>query len=138
MAQDIRLGAVVIFVRDLDRSVAFYRELLGVEVVDSSPTAALLTNSGGAEVVLRAMGEFAQHVLGSLGVQYVVWTVPSREDLDRCERRLREHSAYRQSRTEGEVVSIEGADPDDIPVIIVYRGPHQAPLTELPTRIYAW
>jgi catechol-2,3-dioxygenase len=138
MTQGVRLGTVIMFVRDLDRSVAFYRELFGLDIVDSSSTAALLGNEAGAELVLRAMGSSAQHMLGNIGVQYVAWTVPSREDLDRCEHLLRERSAYRQSRTEDEVVTIEGEDPDDTPVIIVYHGPHHAGLRELPTRIYAW
>ncbi|HEX4059729.1 MAG TPA: VOC family protein [Streptosporangiaceae bacterium] len=138
MAQDVRLGAVVMFVRDLDRSVAFYRELLGLDVVDRSTTAALLTNPGGAELILRAMGDSAQRALGSIGAQYVIWTVSSRDDLDRCERLLRERSAHPQLRTENGAMSVEGTDPDDTPVVIVYHGPNQPPLRELPTRIYAW
>lgn len=67
MTQDVRLGAAVIFVRDLDRSVEFYREVLGLDVADSSPTAALLVNAGGAELVLRAMGDAAQRALGGVG-----------------------------------------------------------------------
>ena len=47
MAEGIRLRAAVIFVRNLDTSVAFYRELLDLEIVDSSPTAVLL---GSAEI----------------------------------------------------------------------------------------
>jgi catechol-2,3-dioxygenase len=138
MAQGVRLGAVVMFVRDLDRSVDFYTELLGLDVADRSTMAALLTNPGGAELVLRAMGDSAQRALGSIGVQYVVWSVASRDDLDRCERLLRERSAHRQTRTEDGAIAVEGADPDDSPVLIVYRGPNEPPLRELPTRIYAW
>jgi catechol-2,3-dioxygenase len=138
MAQGVRLGAVVMFVRDLDRSVAFYRELLGLDVVDTSSTAALLTNPGGAELILRAMGDSAQRALGSIGVQYVVWTVSSRDDVERCEHLLRERSAHRQTRTDSGAISVEGADPDDTPVLIIYPGPNQPPLRELPARIYAW
>jgi catechol-2,3-dioxygenase len=138
MTQGVRLGAVVMFVRDLDRSVAFYREVLGLDVVDSSTTAALLTNPGGAELVLRAMGDLAQRALGGIGVQYVVWAVSSHDDLDRCERLLRDRSAYRQTRTDSGAVAVEGLDPDDTPVLIVYREHDQAPMSELPARIYAW
>ena len=138
MTQGVRLGTVVMFVRDLDRSVAFYREIFGLGIVDSSSTAALLGNEAGVELILRAMGGSAQHVLGNVGVQYVAWTVPSREEFDRCEQLLRERSAYRQNRTDAGTVTVEGADPDDTPVIIAYHGPHQARLRELPTRIYAW
>jgi len=33
---------------------------------------------------------------------------------------------------------VEGRDPDDLPVLIVYPGPDQTPLHELPVRIYGW
>jgi hypothetical protein len=33
---------------------------------------------------------------------------------------------------------VEGHDPDDTVVMIVYPGPDERPLRELPTRIYGW
>jgi catechol 2,3-dioxygenase-like lactoylglutathione lyase family enzyme len=137
MAQSVRLGAAVVFVRDLDRSVAFYTEVLGLAVADRSSTAALLV-AGDAELVLRAMGDGAQRALGAVGVQYVVWTAASKDDLDEFERRLRARSAHRETRAEAGVVAVEGHDPDDGPVLIVYRAPGQLPMRSLPTRIYAW
>jgi catechol 2,3-dioxygenase-like lactoylglutathione lyase family enzyme len=47
MAHGARLGTVVMFVPDLDRSVSFYLEVLGLEVADRSPTAALLISAEG-------------------------------------------------------------------------------------------
>jgi len=97
MAQGARLGSVVIFVQDLDRSVTFYTEVLALKVSDRSPTAALLTSDSGAQLILRAMGSNAAHALGSVGVHYVIWTADGKEDLDRAERALRERSAHRQT-----------------------------------------
>ena len=34
--------------------------------------------------------------------------------------------------------AVEGRDPDDIVVMITYPGPDEAPLHELPVRIYGW
>jgi catechol-2,3-dioxygenase len=138
MTQGVLLGAAIIFVRDLDRSVTFYTEVLGLDVADRSSTAALLVNDAGAELVVRAMGDGAQRALGSVGYQYVVWTAASREDLGEFARRLRERSAYRDTREEEGVAAVEGHDPDDTPVVIVYRGPGQPPMRSLPSRIYAW
>jgi catechol-2,3-dioxygenase len=138
MTQGVQLGAAIVFVRDLDRSVTFYREVLGLDMADSSPTAALLVNDDGAELVLRAMGDNAQRALGGVGVQYVVWAVASRADLDRREQLLRDRSAYRQTRTDSGLIAVEGCDPDDIPVVIVHRAHGRAPLRTLPLRIYAW
>jgi catechol 2,3-dioxygenase-like lactoylglutathione lyase family enzyme len=138
MAQGARLGTVVMFVRDLDRSVDFYVDLLGLQVADRSPTAALLSNALGTQLVLRAMGRAADRALGAVGVQYVSWTAAGKDDLDRCERMLRERGAHRETRDYGEVVVVEGRDPDDIALIVAYPGPDEVPLHELPPRIYGW
>lgn len=138
MTQGVRLGTAVMYVRDVDRSVSFYRDVLGLQVVDRSTTAALLGSDGGAQLILRAMGDTAAHTLGTVGVQYVVWTAASEDHLDQHERLLREHAAFRERRRSAELVTVEGRDPDDTVLVIVYPGPDKAPLRELPARIYAW
>ena len=37
MTQGTRIGSVVMFVQDLNRSVSFYQELLALDVADRSP-----------------------------------------------------------------------------------------------------
>jgi len=138
MADGVRLGSAVMFVQDLDRSASFYTEVLALEEADRSTTAALLISASGAQLILRAMGPDASHPLGGVGVQYVVWTAAGPADLDRAERALKGHSAHEQTRSSAGVTVVEGRDPDDIPVLIVYPGPDQAPLHELPVRIYGW
>jgi catechol 2,3-dioxygenase-like lactoylglutathione lyase family enzyme len=138
MAQGARVDSVVMFVRDLDRSVSFYLDVLTLKIADRSPTAALLTGGDGTQLILRAMGSNAEHALGGIGVQYVVWTATGKDDLDRCELVLKQRSAHRDTRTSGQVIAVEGRDPDDIAVMIVYPGPDQVPLHELPARIYGW
>lgn len=138
MARGAQIGSVVTFVRDLPASVAFYTDVLGLAVVDSSATAALLLSAGGAQLILRAMGRDAPHPLGSVGVQYVVWTAAAPGDLDRCERALKERGAYRETRHSGKATVVEGRDPDDILLVVVYPGPDEYPLHEIPVRIYGW
>ncbi len=138
MVEGIRLRAAVVFVRNLDTSVPFYRELLDLEIVDSSPTAALLASADGSQLALRAFGDNASRSLGSIGVQYLIWSTASRADLDRRAEILRRHSAYRETRTDQDVAVIEGRDPDDLSIMIVYAGDNRAPMRELPARIYAW
>ncbi len=137
MAQGTRIGSVVMFVQDLDRSVSFYEELLALKVADRSVTAALLTSVNGTQLILRAMGG-GVHSLGGVGVQYVIWTAPSREDLDRCERVLKQRSAHLDTRASGRTTAVEGRDPDSITVQIIYPGPEEEPLHKLPVRIYGW
>jgi catechol 2,3-dioxygenase-like lactoylglutathione lyase family enzyme len=137
MAQGTRIGSVVMFVQDLDRSVSFYEQLLTMKLADRSVTAALLTSVDGTQLILRAMGG-GVHALGGVGVQYVIWTAPSRADLDRCERVLKQRSAHLDTRASGRTTAVEGRDPDNITVQIIYPGPEEEPLHKLPVRIYGW
>jgi catechol-2,3-dioxygenase len=138
MAEGARLGAAVMFVRDLGTSVGFYQDVLALKVIDRSPTAALLGSDTGTHLILRAMGGAAPHTLGTLGVQYVVWSAASEEHLDQYERLLRKRSAFRERRRTENMTALEGRDPDDCVVMITYPGTEQVPLDELPARIYAW
>ncbi len=127
-----RLSAAVMFVRNLDKSLSFYRELLGLEIADQSSTAARLDSADGWQLVLRAFGENAPHSLGTIGVQYLLWTTASKADLDACEAVLRRLSAYRETRSAGQDVSlVEGRDPDDLVVMLVYAADGKPPLREL-------
>jgi catechol 2,3-dioxygenase-like lactoylglutathione lyase family enzyme len=138
MAQGARLGSVVMFVHNLERSVEFYVHILGLQVADRSTTAALLSNATGTQLVLRAMGPGVGRALGSVGVQYVVWTAADKDDLERCERALQDRTALRETRSHDGVTVVEGRDPDDLMLVISYPGPDQVPLHQLPARIYGW
>ena len=138
MAHGARLDSVVMFVHDLNRSVSFYSDVLNLHVADRSATAALLIGAKRSQLILRAMGRGAEHALGGVGVQYVIWTADDPGDLTRCEKVLKDRSAWRDTRTTEHVTAVEGRDPDDIVVMITYPGPDQAPLHELPVRIYGW
>jgi catechol 2,3-dioxygenase-like lactoylglutathione lyase family enzyme len=138
MAHGARLDSAVMFVHELDRSVSFYLDVLGLQVADRSSTAALLLSSQGSQLILRAMGTRAAHALGSVGIQYVIWTAAGQDDLSRCEQALKARSAHTETRTCEEVTAVEGRDPDGLTVIVTYPGPDQVPLHELPVRIYGW
>ncbi len=139
MAHDgARLDSVVMFVHDLDRSVSFYSDVLGLHVADRTGTAALLIGGKRSQLILRAMGRGAEHALGGVGVQYVIWTAHDADDLARCEHELKKRSAWRDTRVTEKVTAVEGRDPDDIVVMMTHPGPDEVPLTELPVRIYGW
>jgi len=138
VTENVRLSAAVMFVRNLDRSVKFYTEVLGLAVIDHSPTAALLGADGGPQLVLRAFGDNASHPLGSVGVQYLIWMTDSRPDLDRRTTLLQQRSAYKETHNHGDAITVEGRDPDDLVIMIGYRPAGQPPLYALPARVYAW
>ncbi|UWE10842.1 VOC family protein [Actinacidiphila bryophytorum] len=134
-----KLASVVLFVRDLDRSADFYQELLLMRVAVRTSTAVLLVGTDDTQVYLRVMGAGSEHPLGAIGVQYVIWTADSSADLQRCERLLKERDAHIASRETGDGVTVvEGRDPDALPLVIAYPGPHATDRQEIMARIYAW
>lgn len=134
-----RLASVVVFVRDLDQSVDFYRELLLMTETVRTATAALLVGAGDAQLYLRVMGPGGEHPLGAIGVQYVIWTADGPRDLARCERVLKRRAAHVSSRDSDDGVRmIEGRDPDGLPVVISHPGPQGAARHDIMARIYAW
>lgn len=138
MALEAQVGSVVMFVQELDRSVSFYTEVLGLDVADRDSTAALLVSASGVQLILRAMGSSAPHPLGGVGVQYVVWTAPDQKELDRIEQVLRQRQAFRSTRTLDDVTGVEGSDPDDIVLMVTYPGAAQTARHRLSLRIYGW
>jgi catechol 2,3-dioxygenase-like lactoylglutathione lyase family enzyme len=138
MAADARLSIVVIYVSDLDASVTFYTELLGLKVSDRQPTAALLASAARSPLILRSMGADATRAPGSVGVHFVVWAAATDKELDRVERMLKARSAYVETRRGDGYTMVEGRDPDDNPVLVAYPAPDEVPLHTVPVRVYAW
>jgi catechol-2,3-dioxygenase len=138
MAEEIRLSAAVMFVRNLNRSVAFYQEVIGLRVTDTSTTAALLAGGDGTQLVLRATGENSPHPLGQVGIQYLAWMVPSKDDLDHRADLLRRRGGFQDTRSDSGVTVVEGRDPDDVVVMLIHAEAGRAGMRELPARIYAW
>ncbi|MBT1002869.1 hypothetical protein KIH31_09645 [Paenarthrobacter sp. DKR-5] len=134
----MQLASAVMFVAELDRSVAFYREFLRWDVTIHDESAALLVGPDGYQLYLRSMGERAEHPLGNIGIQYLIWTARDEAELDRCEHALRKHSSRVSRRTVEGFTLVEGHGPDDVPVIVTYPGPAQAPRHEILQRIYQW
>lgn len=133
-----RLSTAVMFVHDLDASVAFYSEVLQMDVTVRESSAALLVNAGSFQLYLRQMGPRAPHVLGAIGVQYVIWTASSSEDLHRFERVLNEHCRQVTRDVVDGITFIEGKDPSGVPVVITYPGPDQAARHAIMQRVYFW
>ncbi|MFD5112928.1 VOC family protein [Streptomyces sp. NPDC058391] len=135
-----RLASVVMFVQDLDSSVDFYRELLKMRVTVRSTTAALLVGTDGTQLYVRAVGPGADHPLGAIGIQYVIWTADSRDDLRRCERVLKDRSALvlaSEQAADG-LAEVEGRDPSGLPILVAYPGPEDTARHQIMPRVYAW
>lgn len=132
-----RLSTAVMFVHDLDASVTFYSEVLKMEVTVREHSAALLVNAS-SQLYLRQMGPRAPHALGAIGVQYVIWTAASSEDLHRSEHVLEERCRQVTRHVVDGISFIEGKDPSGVPVVITYPGPDQAARQAIMQRVYSW
>jgi CBS domain-containing protein len=132
----IRLASVVVFVSDLNRSLAFYQSLLRYTITVSDAEAALLAGPNGSQLYLREVGGDPMRLTDGVGPQLVAWTAGGPDDLDRCAKLLQERGAYERRDTSEGFTRLEGRDPDGLPVLITYPGPDRAPRHLISPRIY--
>jgi catechol-2,3-dioxygenase len=112
-----RLNHAVLYVRDLDRSVAFYKEAFGFEEI---------AREGGMMAFMRAAGSDNHHDLGlmavganapspqrgSTGLYHLAWQVPRIEDLAAARATLAQLNALSGQSDHGATKSLYGQDPD--------------------------
>ena len=113
-----RLNHAVLFVRDVAKSVEFYRAAFGFEVIAELP--------GRAAAFLRAAGSDNHHDLGlfsvgpnapsaprgSVGLYHLAWQVDSIRDLAEMRERLAGLGALGGASDHGATKSLYGHDPD--------------------------
>ena len=126
-----RLNHAVLYVRDVDRSVAFYRDVLGFEVL------AGMSLRGTA--FLRAPGSTNDHDLGlfeigpaasnspagrtSVGLYHLAWEVDTLRDLEHLAARLAEAGALVGASDHSTTKSLYGHDPDGLEFEIAWVVP---------------
>jgi catechol-2,3-dioxygenase len=112
-----RLNHAVLFVSDVERSVRFYSQVFGFEVV---------ARMGGQAAFLRAAGGDNHHDLGLFaapaaphpptgsitGLYHLAWQVDRVEDLAAAREELRAAGALTGQSDHGATLSLYGADPD--------------------------
>ena len=126
-----RLNHAVLYVRDVERSVAFYRDVLGLEPVhdDWRTVGAAFLRARGSEndhdLGLFAIGDGAPGpVRGAVGLYHLAWEVGRVEDLvDARETLLRAGSLVGQS-DHGATKSLYGMDPDGNEFEVMWAVPH--------------
>jgi len=123
-----RLNHAVLYVRDLDRSVDFYRSAFGFEEV---------AREGGRMAFLRASDTDNHHDLalmamgadapspppGSVGLYHRAWEVPAIEDLAAAAQALTALDALTGMSDHGVSKSLYAKDPDGIEFEIMWRVP---------------
>ena len=125
-------------VDDLDRSLSFYRDGLGLEVAWNDDMLAVLRGAGETEanLVLREIPGHARQGLGQAGVTRIGWQVTTPADLDRAEERLTRHGAQYQRVDGADGGRIVTHDPDGLSVILFLPG--EASLAGKPPPFMYW
>ena len=125
-------------VRDLDRSVSFYQNALGLEVAWNDGELAVLRSPDDTSdtVVLRKIGDGARPHAGEAGVTRLFWRVADPAALDSVEERLTLHSVPYYRQREGEIRGIQVHDPDGLDIVVVPPG--QPPLAGTPPSVAYW
>jgi catechol-2,3-dioxygenase len=116
-----RLNHAVLYVRDVERSVAFYREALGFEVVMGMP---------GAAAFLQAPGSTNDHDLGlfqigekaapspaghtSVGLYHLAWEVDTLDELERIAAKLVELGSLVGASDHATTKALYAKDPDGL------------------------
>jgi catechol-2,3-dioxygenase len=111
-----RLNHAVLFVREFDRTVDFYRRAFGFEVVQETPgKAAFLRAKNSAnhhDLGLFATSSPTRAPLGGPGLYHLAWEVPAIEDLAAASLTLAEMGALTGESDHGATKSLYGKDPD--------------------------
>ena len=128
-ASDWFIRSVLIAVRELDRSVEFYRDIMNLEELAREGEVAILgvdSPDTSALILREAAGHATRHGQQALGARVVCFNLASRAELDHVEERLRSLGAFlaRQRLDEEDPLEIvRGHDPDGLPLVfLTYDG----------------
>lgn len=112
-----RLNHAVLYVRDVERAAAFYREVFGFEDVQTLGRQAIFLRAAGSsnhhDLGLMAVGPDAPRPpRGSTGLYHLAWQVGSPQDLARAAEVLSNAGALTGASDHGSSRSLYGVDPD--------------------------
>ncbi|HEY8313384.1 MAG TPA: VOC family protein [Candidatus Baltobacteraceae bacterium] len=125
-----RLNHAVLFVRDLDRSAAFYRDVLGFEEISRMGESMAFMRAAGSEnhhdLGLARVGMQAPNPpQGSVGLYHLAWQTENIEDLAAVQSALRERAALTGASDHGATKSIYGTDPDGNEFEVMWAVPRE-------------
>jgi catechol 2,3-dioxygenase len=132
--------SVAVQVRNLDRSLAFYRDVLGLRLEQREGWIAQMHGQGETPptLVLLEVGERAVHHTRWPGLARVAWRVGTQADLDLAEQLLKSQGLPCQRRREEGGDIVDTRDPDQTHVLLVWLDDEQLAGNRLPPRLYTY
>lgn len=125
-----RLNHAVLYVRDIDRSVAFYRDVLGFRVALTMGRQAAFLQAAGStndhDLGLFALGDQATDSPAgrtSVGLYHLAWEVETLTDLEELRAKLTEAGGLAGASDHGSTKSLYGKDPDGVEFEVVWLIP---------------
>lgn len=124
-AQAWGIRSTLVAVADLDRSVAFYRDLGPFDEIAREDTVSVLGGASPSAVALilrQTQGiHHVRHGQQSLGVRSINFSISTIDELDRIESVLRAHNLFtaRRQLAHGASELVSGRDPDNLPLLFV-------------------
>jgi catechol-2,3-dioxygenase len=128
----VRLNHAVLYVSDLERSLAFYTGVLGFRRVDMTPDgfrgAAFLQAGGSTNDhdlgLFEAPGSAPSRAgAGTVGLYHLAWEVDTLDELERVAQSLAAADALVGASDHGTTKSLYGKDPDGIEFEVVWMVP---------------
>jgi catechol-2,3-dioxygenase len=132
MPAPVRLNHAVLFVSDLDRSVRFYTDLLGMEVTAREPRANAaflrLPRSGNHhDLGLFGVGSRGGPPRrGGIGLYHLAWQFDTIDELAAARDALLGAGAFTGESSHGATKSVYGADPDGNELELMWMLPRDA------------
>ncbi|MER5207432.1 VOC family protein [Streptomyces sp. NPDC002825] len=133
-----RLNHAVLFVSDLGRSLAFYRDVLEFRPLPQAfPGAAFLQAAGSANDhdlgLFQSPGRGPGHATGGVGLYHLAWEVDTLAELRRMRARLALAGALTGASNHASTKALYGRDPDGIEFEVCWLVPDAAVAEELST-----
>jgi catechol-2,3-dioxygenase len=130
-ANAVRLNHAVLFVADLERSIAFYGQAFGMTVMAREPRANAaflrLPRSGNHhDLGLFGVGPQAPRRRGELGLYHLAWQVDTVDELKEARETLVALGALTGESSHGATKSVYGVDPDGNQFEVMWMLPREA------------
>jgi catechol 2,3-dioxygenase len=115
---------VVMNVSDLDRSIDFYRQVLGFTLLSQEEQLAVVGASGSDRsqaIVLRAFGSSPLVGAGHIGLRSFIVEADSADQLDQIAGELETRRLLVTRRDHGEWTAVVGRDPEGVAVVVTWH-----------------